>query len=62
MHPLGLYLVISDNQREHGHRTDDRRPTYAAVDAVPMTAREPRARFGRLSAIVRRRVTRTASA
>ena len=62
MRPLGLYLVITDNQREHGWRAPERRTTFARVDATPITEPERVTRIGRLAGVVRRRVTRTARA
>jgi hypothetical protein len=63
MHPLGLYLAITDSQREHGWVADDeRRASFARVDAMPLAMPEPVSRMGRLAAIVRRRVMRTAGA
>ena len=63
MHPLGLYLAVTDSQREHGWTPDQqRRVQFAKVDALPITEPEPVTRVGRLAAIVRRRVMRTAGA
>ena len=63
MHPLGTYLVIKDSQREHGWAGgDERRASYARVDATPIVTPEPVSRIGRLAAIVRRRVMRAVGA
>jgi hypothetical protein len=63
MHPLGLYLAITDSQRKHGWVADDeRRALFARVDAVPIAKPESVSRIGRLAAMVRRRVMRTAGA
>ena len=63
MHPLGLYLAITDSQREHGLASaQQRRASFAKVDALPITEPEPVTRIGRLTGIVRRRVMRTAGA
>ena len=63
MHPFGIYLAITDSQREHGWgAAAERRASFARVDATPLTEPEPVSRIGRLAAIVRRRVGRTASA
>jgi hypothetical protein len=67
MHPFGLYLAITDRQSKHGWAAaGKRRPSFAAVDALPIIEPEPDSepvsRIGRLTAIVRRRVVRTAGA
>lgn len=65
MHPLGLYLAITDHQREHGWTPDDdRRPAPAPVGAKPTTepGPEPVSRLARLAAILRRRVAPVARA
>ena len=65
MHPFGLYLAITDRQRQHGWvAADARRASFAPVDALPITEPEPEpvSRIGRLAQIVRRRVMRTAAA
>ena len=65
MHPFGMYLAITDRQGEHGWpAAGTRRPSFALVDALPITEPEPEpaSRIGRLAAIVRRRVVRTAGA
>ena len=63
MHPLGMYLVIKDTQREHGWAgSDERRATFARVDATPIIEPERVSRIGRLAATLRRRVMRTAGA
>jgi hypothetical protein len=65
MHPFGLYLAITDRQSKHGWAAaGKRRPSFAAVDALPIIEPEPEpmSRIGRLTAIVRRRVVRTAGA
>ena len=63
MHPVGLYLAITDRQRELGwNASDTRRIAYARVDAMPIVEPETVSRIGRLAAVVRRRVVRTAGA
>ena len=63
MHPLGLYLAITDSQREHGSSPAGQRGApFAKVDALPIAEPEPVTRIGRLTGIVRRRVMRTAGA
>jgi hypothetical protein len=60
MHPFGIYLAITDNQREHA--AADRRLIYAKVDAPPLTEPEPVSRRTRLVATLRRHVIRTSGA
>ena len=60
MHPFGIYLAITDNQREHA--SADRRFSFAKVDAEPLTEPEPVSRRTRLFATLKRHVVRTASA
>ena len=62
MHPFGIYLAITDDQREHA--AVDRRLSYAKVDARPLTEPEPQpvSRRTRLFATLRRHVMRTAGA
>ena len=63
MHPFGLYLAITASQREHGSVADDKgRASFARVDAMPIARPEPVSRIGRLAAIARRHVMRTAGA
>jgi hypothetical protein len=62
MHPFGLYLAITDSQREHGWPTKERQVQFAGEDATPVVAPEPVSRMRRLAGIVRRRVLRTAGA
>ena len=63
MHPLGMYLAITDNKREHGWvAADDRRGSYARVDAVPISEPDRMSLIGRMAAIVRQRVMRMAGA
>ena len=63
MHPLGMYLAITDGQREHGWvAAHERSAQFARVDAMPIAAPEPVSRFERLVALVRRRVMRMAGA
>lgn len=63
MHPFGLYLAVTDRQREHGWvAVDERRPRFAGVDAAPLANPEAETRVERLAAIVRRRIMRTANA
>jgi hypothetical protein len=60
MHPFALYLAATDYERNHGAQRARRQP-YAAVDALPLTEPAKVSRFDRLTAILRRRVTRVAS-
>jgi hypothetical protein len=60
MHPFGIYLALTDSQREHA--ATDRRVSFAKVDAPPLTEPEPVSRRTRLVATLRRHVMRTASA
>jgi hypothetical protein len=63
MHPLGIYLAIRDSQREDGWGQTKVRPAaFARVDALPIIEPEPVSRVGRLAAMLRRRVLRTAGA
>jgi hypothetical protein len=63
MHPLGLYLAITDSKREQGWiAADDRRCSYARVDAVPIAEPDRVSRIGRMAAMVRRHVVRMAGA
>ena len=62
MHPFGLYLAVTDSQREHGGLDQERRTQFAKVDALPITEPQPVTRIGRLTGLVRRRVMRTAGA
>ena len=63
MHPFGLYLVATDIQREHRWGADnDRRTSFARVDALPLTEPEPASLVGRLAGILRRCIMRTAGA
>lgn len=62
MHPFGIYLAITDSQREYA--AVDRRLSYTKVDAPPLTEVEPQpvSRRTRLVATLRRHVMRTAGA
>jgi len=60
MHPFGIYLAITDSQREHA--AVDRRVLFAKVDAAPLTEPEPVSRRTRLVATLRRHMMRTAGA
>ncbi len=63
MHPFGIYLAITDSQREHGWvAADARRAAFARVDATPITEPERVSRIRRLAAMVRRHFLRTAGA
>lgn len=63
MHPLGMYIAIRDSQREDGSGQTKVRPAaFAVVDALPIIEPEPVSRVGRLAAMLRRRVLRTAGA
>ena len=54
MHPLGMYLAISDSQRNNGwDAADARRTPFARVDAPPLLEPEHASRMGRLAAAVR---------
>jgi hypothetical protein len=63
MHPLGIYLAITENQRDSGWGQAKKRPApFARVDALPISEPEPGSRLGRLVAMLRRRVVRRAGA
>ena len=63
MHPFALYLAAIDVEHNDGDAAErNRRPRYAAVDALPLNEPAPARRRGRLMAILRRRVARAASA
>jgi hypothetical protein len=63
MHPFGMYLAITDSQREYRSvAAEARRATFALVDAAPLDEPEPVSRIGRLAAVVRRLAMRTARA
>lgn len=60
MHPFGMYLAITDSQREYA--ATDRRASFAKVDASPIMEPEPESRRTRLVARLRRHVMRIAGA
>ena len=63
MHPFALYLAATDVEHRYGASAEgNRRPRFALVDAVPPNEPAPVSRLGRLTAILRRRVARAASA
>jgi hypothetical protein len=63
MHPFGTYLAITTVHREPDWSAPESDPaTFARVDATPVREPEPRSRFARLAAMLRRRVLRTAGA
>jgi hypothetical protein len=62
MHPVGIYLAITDSQREYGWGQTKTQPAWAPVDALPIVEPERLSRMARLAAILRRRVLRTAGA
>lgn len=63
MHPLGIYLAVTDSQRDHGSGQARELPAaFSRVDAMPITEPEPVSWIGRLAAMLRRRVLRTAGA
>ena len=63
MHPFALYLAATEVEHNYGDAAQrNRRPQYAAVDALPLNEPAPVSRRGRLTAILRRRVARAASA
>jgi hypothetical protein len=63
VHPFALYLAAIEVEHTHGNAAEqNRRPSYSAVDALPLSEPAPKSRRGRLTAIVRRRVTRAAGA
>lgn len=63
MHPLGMYFAVTDSQREQGRgAAATRRTSFARVDATPIPEPERVSRFGRVAAMVRRHVMRTAGA
>ena len=63
MHPLGIYLAITDSQRVHGWgQARERGAAVARVDAMPIAEPDRVSRIARMAATVRRRVMRTAGA
>ena len=60
MHPFGIYLAITDSQREYA--AVDRRVLFAKADAAPLTEPELVSRRSRLAATLRRHVMRSAGA
>jgi hypothetical protein len=70
MHPLGLYLAINDDRREHRWAAEDERrpapapasPAPASPDPTVDSVSEHGSRLGRLAAILRRRITPVARA
>jgi hypothetical protein len=63
VHPFALYLAAINAERNDGAAADrNRRPEYAAVDALPLPERASPSPRGRLIAILRRRVERAANA
>ena len=63
MHHFALYLVAMDVEHNYGDAAErNRRPRYAAVDALPLNEPAPVSRRARLVTILRRRSARAASA
>ena len=63
MHPFALYLAATDVERNYRAAAElNGRPRYALVDALPLNEPAPVSRRGRLIAILRRRVSRAATA
>ena len=63
MHPFGIYLAVTDHQRELGNWTGGRPGvSFARVDAPPLVEAPRASRIWRLTAIVRRRVLRATGA
>lgn len=62
MHPLGLYLAITDGQREHGWSPAGERGSRHGIDSMPVSEVRPSSPIARLTAMLRRRVVRPASA
>ncbi len=63
VHPFPLYLAATDVEHNYrGGAERNRRPQYAAVDALPLNEPAPVSRRDRLIAILRRRVAPTAIA
>lgn len=63
MNPFALYLAATDVERNYGAAAErNRRPQYAPVDALPLNEPARVSRLGRLTAILRRRAARAASA
>ena len=62
MHPLGIYLAITDSQRQHAAL--ERRVSFAKVDAPPLIEPDPEpvSRRTRLVGALRRHAMRTAGA
>lgn len=63
MHPFGLYVAAVDAERNSGGNAQrNRQPQYATVDALPLTEPACVSRLSRLMTVLRRGVTRLASA
>ena len=63
MHPFALYLVAKDVQQDYRAAAErTRRTRFARVAAVRLNEPAPGSRLGRLTALLRRRVARSASA
>lgn len=63
MHPFALYLAATDfEHKDRAAAERNRRPQYAPVDALPLNKPARVSRLGRLTAILRRRAARAASA
>ena len=59
MHPFPLYLAAINVEHSHGDAAErNRRPRYAAVDALPLNEPVPMSRRVRLTAFVRRHAVR----
>jgi hypothetical protein len=64
MHPLGMYLTITDRQHDQSWVPDESAPSPTFADARRAAARAvaapiPVGRFARLAASIRQRVART---
>ena len=63
MHPFALYLAAIDVEHNDGDAAErNRRPRYAAVDALPLNEPAPVRRRGRRRMAISRRAARAASA
>jgi hypothetical protein len=63
MHPLGLYLAVTDMQRDELRgAARDPRTTFAKVDATPLVEEERISLRDRIVAVVRSRVAPAAHA
>jgi hypothetical protein len=63
MHPFALYLAATDIERNYGGSAKRKHASEPApVEAVPLGELAPVSRFGRLTSIIRRWMTRATTA